>query len=241
MQQNGIPGLNLGANWTPLTRNVLLTLFGVYVAQQLSGGRADALFAWQPFGDGFQPWQIVTSFVLGGDPVYTVLDWLVLYFVLAPVDGMLGRRGLVQSVAVTWATGVVITSVLLALGLVGGVHAGIGPLLAALVAIFGFMMPNAQFLLFFIIPVRAIWLAWGTGLMSFLFLLWGKDIGSSLTFFGWVGATAWMAVRGGALRRFQLRWKKSRIERKLARFEVIEGGRTGPRTKRTRDPNDWVN
>ncbi len=239
---NGLPGLDLGSNWTPLTRNVIVTLFAIYVAQLLSGGVIEGLFAWQPFGAGFKPWQVATSFLLGGPtPLAAVLDWLVLFFLLAPVDGLLGRRALVQALGVSWVVTVVASAVLLATGLVGpSVFLGLGPFLTALVALFGFMVPNAQFLLFFVVPVRAIWLAWGSGLLAFLYLLYSRDLGSSLLFFAWGGASAWLAIRNGALRRTQLKWKKRQIERKLSRFEVIEGGRNERRPKRSSDPNDWV-
>lgn len=238
----GLPGLDLGSNWTPLTRNVIVALFAIYVAQLLSNGVLVQLFAWQPFGQGFQPWQVATAFLLGGPtPFSAVLDWLVLFFLLAPVDGLLGRRGLVQALGTAWVVSVVVSAALLAGGLVSPVvFLGIGPLLTALVALFGFSVPHAQFLLFFIIPVRAIWFAWGSGLLSFLNLLYARDLGSSLLFFAWAAASVWLAVRNGALRRYQLRWKKRSIERKLSRFEVIEGGRTESRPKRGRDPGDWV-
>lgn len=239
---NGLPGLDLGSNWTPLTRNVIVTLFAIYVLQLLSGGVVESLFAWQPFGAGFQAWQVATSFVLGGPtPFSAVLDWLILFFLLAPVDGLLGRRGLVQALGVTWVTTVVISAGLLAAGLISpSVFLGIGPLLTGLVALFGFMLPHAQFLLFFVIPVKAIWFAWGSGLLAFLNLLYARDLGASLLFFAWAGAAAWLAIRNGALRRTQLKWKKRQIERKLSRFEVIEGGRQESRKKRSSDPNDWV-
>jgi hypothetical protein len=257
MLQNGIPGSpNFGANWTPLTRNVIVTLFVLYVAQLLSGGLAVDLFAWHGFGSQFRPWQIVTSFLLGsGGPFWVVIGWLGLYFLLAPVDQFLGRRGFLQALGTSWVTAVAVTAVLLATGLVsaGAPFMGYGPLITALTALFGFSMPNAQFLFMYVIPVRAVWLAWGTGLLSFLYLLASRDLSSSLAFFGWGGAWLWMTVGSGALRRLALRWKKSRIERKLSRFEVIEGGRTEPGTKprsqpaasspskRGRDPGDWVN
>ncbi|MES2639334.1 MAG: hypothetical protein V4850_07610 [Myxococcota bacterium] len=238
---NGLPGLDLGSNWTPLTRNVIVTLFAIYVIQLLSGGVVETLFAWQPFGGGFRPWQVVTSFLLGPSPFSAVLSWLVLFFVLAPVDNLLGRRGMLQALGVSWAVGVVVSSLLLAAGFVNAPFLGLGPVVAVFITLFGFMMPNAQFLLMFIIPVRAIWLAWGTGLMSFLFLLYSRDLSSSLQFFAWTGAAIFMAVRGGGMRRASLRWKKRQVERKLARFEVIEGGRTAEkRPKGGGGPGDWI-
>ena len=99
---NGLPMPDLGANWTPLARNVIVGLFVIYVAQLLSGGLAETWFGWQPFADGFRPWQVLTHVFLGSSPWYTVLDWVVLFFVLAPLDGMLGRRALVQMLGATW-------------------------------------------------------------------------------------------------------------------------------------------
>ncbi len=243
---NGLPGLDLGSNWTPLTRNVIVTLFAIYVVQLLSGGVIQDWFAWQPFGAGFRPWQVATAFLLGGpSPLSAVLDWLVLFFVLAPIDHLLGRRAMLQGLGAAWVVTVVVSSVLLALGAITitAPFMGLGPALAALITVFGFLMPNAQFLLFFVVPVRAVWLAWGTGLLSFLYLLYSRDLGSSLLFFAWGGASLWMALRGGGMRRLSLRWKKRQVERKLAHFEVIEGGRTTGTerpSKRGRDPGDWV-
>ncbi|MFN7143909.1 MAG: hypothetical protein ACK4YP_09050 [Myxococcota bacterium] len=242
---NGLPHLDPGSNWSPLTRNVIVTLFAIYVVQLLSGGAMVDLFAWQPFGAGFKAWQVATAFLLGGpNPITAVLLWLGLFFFLAPVDNMLGRRALFQALGVSWVVAVVVSAALLATGAIGmaGPYLGLGPFLTALVALFGFLLPNAQILLFFVIPVRAIWLAWISGLLSFLFLLYARDLGSSLVFFAWGGAAAWFGLRNGAMRRMQLKWKKHQIERKLARFEVIEGGRTSSgRTKqRSSDPNDWV-
>lgn len=239
---NGLPGLDLGSNWTPLTRNVIVALFAIYVVQLLTSPMLVDLFAWQPFGQGFQAWQVATAFLLGGPtPISAILSWMVLFFLLAPMDAILGRRGLVQALGVTWAGSVVVSAALLAAGILNpSIFLGIGPLLTALVALFGFTQPQARILLFFIIPVRAIWFAWGSGLLTFLSLLYAQDLGASLYFFAWASAAAWLSIRNGALRRTHLRWKKRSIERKLSRFEVIEGGRTGPRKKRSSDPNDWV-
>lgn len=240
---NGLPMPDLGANWTPLTRNVLIGLFLAYVAQLLSHGVAEQLLGWQPFAEGFRPWQVLTHIALGSSvaPWYTVLDWVVIFFVLAPLDGMLGRRGLVGMLAATWAVGTILAAVGMALNVTSGAYWGLSPLLASMVSVFGFMLPNTVFRLFFVLPVRAIWISWGTGLLSFLFLLAWRDTGSALTFFGWVGSTAWFALwRTGGFRRWQLLWKKRQVEKKLARFEVIDGGRTDRRPPRSRDPNDWV-
>jgi membrane associated rhomboid family serine protease len=238
---NGLPTVDFGSNWTRLTRNVIVTLFVIYVVQLVTRGGVDALFAWQPFGQGFQPWQVATSFLLNGTPISALFSWLALYFFLAPVDSALGRRGLVQSMGITWALSVVIAAALAAAGIINqGVFLGPAPILTALVALFGFTHPGAQILLFFIIPVRAVWLAWGSGLLAFLFFLYFLDIYSTLSFAAWGVSAGWLAVRNGALRHWQLRMKRRQIERKLSKFEVIEGGRTERRPRRGQEPSDWI-
>lgn len=242
MQPSGIPGLNLGDNWTPLTRNVLVGLFAIYVVQLLVGDAVLAWLAWQPFGAGFAPWQVFTAFLLSGPtPITALLDWLILFFLLAPLDAMLGRRTFVQAILTCWGVSVAVSLVAMAAGLIAhpGVYLGISPLLAALVALFGFMNPGATFLLMFVVPVRAGLLAWGTGLLTFLFLLYSRDLGASLAFFAWGGAWSFMAFRGGGMRRMLLKWKRHRIEKKLQKFQVIEGGRKTERAKKS-GTDDWV-
>lgn len=242
MQPSG-SGLHLGDNWTPLARNVLVTLFAIYVVQLLVGDPMIALFAWHPFGAGFRPWQIVTAFLLGGpDPLSAVLNWLVLFFLLAPLDRLLGRKGLIRGIGVSWAVAVAVAMVLVATGIVRqeGAFYGGSALLAALLALFGFLMPGATFLLMFIVPVKAGLIAWGTGLLSFLYLLYTRDLGAALAFFSWGGAWLFLNARGGGgVRRLMLRWKRHRIEKRLQKFEVIEGGKGREPTRRS-GTDDWV-
>ena len=248
---NGLPGIELGSNWTPLTRNVIVTLFAIYVVQLLAGGEGgpvQQLFAWYDFGAGFHPWQVATAFLLSGpSPLSAVFEWLAIFFFLAPVAGMLGNRRLAQALGVSWLVSVVVAATLVATGVVTAAYPfmGVGPLVAALVGLFGFLMPNAVIRIYFVLPIKAVWIAWGTGLIAFLFFLYARDLGTSLTFFAWGGAAAWLAVQNGALRRLSLRWKKRQIERRLSRFEVIEGGRTerrppAPGGKRESSRDDWV-
>ena len=242
MQSTGVPGLNLGPNWTPLTRTVLVGFFAIYVVQLLLRGTLEAWLAWQPIGEGFAPWQPFTSFLLQGPtPITALIDWIVLYFLLAPLEGILGRKGFLQAIGLCWAVAVAATLALLATGLVQqvGMVLGISPLISALFALFGFLMPNAVIMLMFVLPIRAIWIAWGTGLLTFLFLLYSHELSSALAFFAWGGAWLWIAMRGGGYRRLMLRWKKSRIERQLSRFEVIEGGR-GDGVKKKSGTDDWI-
>jgi hypothetical protein len=244
MQSSGMPGLNLGDNWTPLVRAVVGTLFAIYVAQLLSDGRVTALLAWQGLDAGFAPWQPLTSFLLSGpDPLGAFFQWLGVFFLLGPLERMLDRRSLFGALATSLAVSVPLALLGQWAGWLGvpGAVLGVEPLLVALVALFGFLMPNAQFLFMFVIPMRASWLAWGTGLLSFLYLLYARDVGSALSCFSWAGVYVWAGLRNGAFRRAQLQWKRARIDRELRKFEVIEGGRTdGGRRGGPSGGKDWI-
>ena len=228
--------VNLAANWTPLARAILISLIVVYVAQILSGGLMIQYLAWHPFGAGFFPWQVASSFLLSGpDPTSALFQWLGLFFFIAPVESALGRRGFAPAMGVVWVVAVVPTLILAALSLPQMTLLGAVPMISALVALFGFLNPHAQILLFFILPIRASWLAWGTGLVTFLYLLYAPSTSTAVAFFAWVGAWGFVTLSGGGVRRIQLRWKRRKIERRMSRLTVIEGGRAGPKG------NEWVN
>lgn len=210
-------------------------LFAIYVVQLLLRGTLEPWLAWQPLGAGFFPWQVFSAFLLNGEPLNTVFDWMVLFFTIPTLERELGRRRLGNAMMTAWAFAVVAGLVLSAVGAVSGIFVGLNPLAWALVALFGFLHPDARIMLFFVIPIRAGVLAWGTGLLTFLYMLYARDLGSTLGFFAWVGVYFWMRWGDGLFRRLSLRFKRQRAARTVGRLEVFEGGRG-----RSRD-NDWVN
>jgi len=222
--------------WTPLVRNLIVVLVAIYFAELATGPLLLTLFAWQDIGNGFRPWQIVTSFFLSGpDPTSAFFTWLGLFFFTATVHRELGPRTFWQAMGVIWAASSVLTVGAQALGLVNGMQIGMGPFITAMVAFFGFRNPTADVLVYFF-PVKAIWLARGTGFISLLWLAYAPSPATLLVMLFWVGAWAWTTLGNGTIRRARLEWKRRDIERKMARFQVIEGGRdSGPKK------DDWVN
>jgi membrane associated rhomboid family serine protease len=233
--------MNLGDNWTPLTRNLIVGLFVLYVGQLLAGDAVTAALAWQPFGAGFLPWQPLTNVLLAGDPTSACLGWLGLFFLVAPVERALGTSGLARAVLASWVGAVALGLAVASLGRPDGAVLGLAPILTALVSLFGWSHPGANILLFFVIPIRAELIAWGTGALSFLWLLvaltrgGASPTGSALALGAWVGALAWSRLGSGEVRRLQLAWKRRNVERQLRKFEVIEGGRAAPPRSRKHD------
>ena len=221
-----------GLQFTPLSKLLLSILIGLYITQQVLeswlGFPMLATFGWLPFGQGFQPWQPFTAFFLNGAVGRAFFDWLFLFFILPAVEPMFTRERLSRFAFFTYLGSIVVGFLLLAIGAVrlNGVWFGIEPFLAALLVIFGLSRPNATILLMFIIPIKAAWVAWGSGLLCLLNLLSDRDLNSAMWLAGWVSGYLWL--KGGVgqgLKRPFLRWKQTKIKKKLSTFDVIDGGK----------------
>lgn len=221
--------------FTPLLRALLGGLFLIYVVQLVLQGTLEPWLVWQPFGAGFQPWQVFSAFLLNGEPLGAVFDWLTLYFTVPALEQRLGPRRLGNAALTVWAFAVVAGLLGSATGLVQGAFLGSTPLAIAALALFGFQYAEAQIRLFMLIPIRAIVLAWASGLISFLYMLYGKDLGSTLVFFAWVGTYYWSFWGDGLIRRVRLRFQQQRAARRVAGLRVFEGGRGRSGS------GDWVN
>lgn len=217
-----------------LLKIVLGASVGLYVLQLvLSSWVGLPVFeqlAWWPFDSGaFRPWQPLTAFLLNGpDPLGAFFTWLAFYFFLPPVEQSLGARGLGRAAALTVLVSIGLGLLLQLVGAIVGERpfSGPGPLLTALTVLFGFTRPNASILLFFVLPVRALWIAWGSGLLALLYFLSTRSLDSALWLSGWIGA--WIWLRGDpfqGLRKRWLRFRYDRLNRRLRKLEVIEGGR----------------
>lgn len=233
-----LPGLD------PWVRNLLVGLLGVYLVQlTLEGFGVPTLSgALWPFGAGFAPWQLVTHVLVESptQPMSVVVGLVVLYFVLPTVDGVLGRRALVEGLLATFATATVLTLACFGLEAAGvappftsAVHGWTG-LDVALFCWFGLAMPSATVRLNFVVPVPAVWFVWGSLGVAVLFVYAALATGAPVfpplhTLFLWVGAYGWWQLRGPGSRRRRLKAKARAIEAELNRprgFRVIDGGRS---------------
>ena len=236
--------MSFGSGMTPLTKQVLIFLVALYVTQLVAeswiGLPVTVWLGWSPFGGGlFQPWQPLTHWLVGAsDPLRPLFSWIAIYFFLPPAERTLGRAGLRRL-----AVGVIVACAVIglafdALGITHsvGIYLGIEPLVAALLVVFGLAHPGASILLFFVLPIKAIWIAWGTGLISLMYFLAsireGGSLPAALALTAWATAYAWVQLHDrGGLRKLLLRKKQRNLQRRLRRFEVHEGGgeRSTPR------------
>lgn len=227
-------------NWSSTTRNLIIGLFVIYVGQLLSRGVMQTWLGWQPLDSGgFKPWQPITAFALSGPtPFSAVISWVVMYFLLDTLMGIMGRKRFAYSMLTSWALGVVAAFVGIALGAEDSGYLGQSVLLSAMFALFGFLRPDATVLLMFIVPIKAQWIAWGTGLLSFLTLLFSPSTYTIMAFFCWAGAWIYLNFLFGGFGFLRKRFSAFTKAKSAKRFDVIEGGRKAPPRV---DKDDWLN
>ncbi len=214
----------LQQNLTPLSRNLLIGSFLIYMAQLATGGLLEHYLGWQSFGSGFQPWQLVTAFLLTGpDPRTAFFGWLAIFFFVATVDRALGRRKLAFAMLAVWVGTVASTLVLTASGLLPfAPYVGYEPFMLALVTLFGFYMGSSQIRLWFVLPVPAVAFAWGSGLYALLWLVYAPSNFTWMDVAAWISVTIYQFVDQGGFRRMKVQRQRAKVER---RFAVHEGGR----------------
>lgn len=230
---------------SPLAKRVLIALVSMYVAQLLAmqwlGLPLMELGAWWPFASGgFHIWQPLTApFLQGPDPFGALLGWVMVFFFFSPAEQTVGRNGLLQAAGAAYAATLVLGFLGLwsgAVSVAGIPYFGLEPFLTMLVVLFGLTRPNAQILLFFVLPIRASWVAWGSGLLALLYFLFSRDLDSLSVLTGWIGGYLWLQARakGGVKQALQSlkpkpdpRSKHAETQERLRKFTVYEGGGDG--------------
>jgi len=230
MQQQGMGGGGLGIEVTPLARRILVILVGCYIGQLVLGRVVPVeqwFFLWSFDSPNWRPWQLVTHPVFNGTPRQAFIDWLVLFFFLGSVERLMGRARFLRGMAVAFSFAVLVTTLLDIAGVLGsgGMHFGLAPFWMALFLFFGLSMPDARILLMFVLPIKAGWVAWGSGLLGLLYFLYAPGLTTSMALFGWVGAYAWLRGFKELRTHYKARKAARDIQRDLVHLEVLKGGR----------------
>lgn len=237
--QRTVPSLpNLG-RWH---RWLLAGLFALYVAELIAWNTSLPLdrLIWWPFGQGFALWQPLTHYLIQGRSVLNVMVGLfVLYFMLPAVESALGTRRLGQCLASGALGGLAMGAALAAIGVAIGPSLGWTALASGLIIAFGLARPDAQIMLFFVVPVSGTVIVWGSLVVELLFLLANRSIGSAEAIGVWLGIFAWWNLTGPNARKRRLLQRGKKIEKELQRFQVIDGGRSGQQGPQRND--DWIN
>jgi len=150
-------------------------------------------------------------------------------FFMPPAEQTYKKRGLLRIFTLSAGLSIAFGALCMVTGIVNtGVVYGLEAFIGALLAVFCFTRPNATILLFFILPIKAEWIGWFSGLISFLFLIAGRDLGSAIHLAGWTAGLVFLAMkRKGPLKEV---YKKTLGRRRAAKkpfdFKVFEGGKS---------------
>ncbi len=220
-----------GNGLTPLGKKLLMVYGGVYLLELLfehwlGFSIFNSLRLHSPLGEGFRPWQPLTApFVHDPfSPLGFLINCVVLYFFIAPVQRAMGERGLMTLLLFSTLGAEIGGS------LFGGIagftepYYGMMPALLTLITVFGLLNPEATVLFMFIIPVRAKYIAYGTVLVTLLTFL-AKANPHGACHLGGI-LLGYLYFRGlldpG---RVHLWYLERRLKKKKAAFRVIDGGR----------------
>lgn len=208
-------------------------LAGAEWALRASGAFPVGALMWLPWGEGFQPWQPLTCYLVqGSDLLGLLISLLVLRFMLPTLQQLLPRRQLLQALGAAIGGGTALALVVTLAGVGTGAVAGWGTLMFPAIALFGLVVPEGEVKLYFMLPVRARTLVWASlaiALITGVFSVVGRS--SSLMAAHELGM--WLGVYGWhTWRRRQLRPKAPppRPPRQVRNFHVIDGGRSDDRT-----------
>lgn len=227
---------SFGTGMTALGKKLLIIYSVIYILELLLEHwlHIPAVYFLQlwPFSsEGFQVWQIFTSPFIHNplNPIGFLINCLIFYFFAGSVERSLGSSRFLILFYLS-ALGAAVSG--LAFSNVSGFNtpfSGMMPSLLALVVIFGFLNPEAAILLFFIIPLKAKYISYGTILITILTFLakvnphGAYDIGGIL--FGYIYFRGPRNVFDPDL--IYLKYSQWQFERKKRSFRVIDGGNKG--------------
>ena len=228
----GFGGFN--TRLTPLAKNTLIGLVAIYVVQiilihWLHLPIQRWLYLWPVHSGSWMPWQPITSQVLNYDSfsLGVLFDWLMVYFFAGQVERMFTTKKYIKAMAFALGVAAVVTGLLDLAGALANPTTFVGQraFTIALIAFFGLSIPHAKIMLFPIpIEIKAAWVAWGSGFLALIYFIIGRDLGSSMGLFGWVGAWAWLNG-GDTLSKLKNRKKSNDRDKEMSRFTVYQGGR----------------
>lgn len=223
-----------GIDITELTKRALIALIALYIVElvlvfwfKIDVGRWIFM---NRVGGSWMPWQLLTAQLFNHlSPMGAIFDWIILVFFLGPVERLMGRKKLLQSLGIVALGAGFVTTGLDVLGAVNvdAPFVGLNPVITALVVFFGLSLPNATIRLFFVLPIKAAWFAWGSGLVALLYFLAVRDLGSAMALSGWIMAFGVMKFGPDEWKTMWLRYKARNIEKELAKFEILDGGKGG--------------
>jgi len=142
----------------PATQALLLANVAIFFLGQLLGPGLLSTFALWPLGAEFRPWQIVTYAFLHANFNHLFFNMLGLWMFGTELEHVWGQRRFVTFYFAS-VLAAALTQIAVNVVMGGGPTVGASGGLFGLLLAFAMLFPNRTILLFFVIPMKAKWLA----------------------------------------------------------------------------------
>lgn len=221
-----------GATLTPVGKIMLMIYASIYVLELICehwlGLPIYGLMALSPLSTGtFHIWQVGTHALVHdpGAPISFLINCLVFYFFSGTIESALGTRKFLTLYASAAIGGAIIGLLFSNMTSFSTPYAGMMPSLLALIVTFGLLQPEAIILLFFVLPVKAKFISYGTVIVTALTFLAKANVHGAYHLGGILFGYLYFRPPIQLLNPNWWRWKyfQHHQKKKKSNFTVIDG------------------
>lgn len=232
-----------GAPLTKVGKAMLIGYAVIYVVELLcEHWLAVPVYSWLALNPltspGFGIWQVITHPLLHAPdaPIGFLINCLVFYFFAGTIEYSLGTRKFITLYILAAIGGVAAGLPFSALPSFSFLFSGMMPSLLALIVVFGLMQPEASILLFFVLPIKAKYISYGTVIITLLTFLAKANVHGAYHLGGMLFGYLYFRPPTQLLNVNWWRWKYFELsqKRRRSRFTIIDG----ERSKRNNNDND---
>lgn len=224
--------LGFGAPLTKVGKAMLIGYAAIYVVELLcEHWLAVPVYGWLALNPltspGFGIWQVITHPLLHSPnaPIPFLLSCLVFYFFAGTIEYSLGTRRFITLYVLAAVGSVVVGLPFSALPSFSFLFSGMVPSLLAMIVVFGLLQPEATILLFFVLPVKAKYISYGTVIVTVLTFLAKANVHGAYHLGGMLLGYLYFRPPTQLLKADWWRWKYFQLSQKKRRnrFTVIDG------------------
>lgn len=177
--------------------------------------------------NNFHIWQLVTHVVVHNPsaPISFLINCLVFYFFAGTIESALGTRRFLRLYIAAAIGGAVIGLLFSNMTSFNQPYAGMMPSLLALIVTFGLLQPEATILLFFVLPVKAKFISYGTVVVTALTFLAKANAHGAYHLGGILFGYLYFSPPSQLFNLNWWRWKlfQQQQKKRKSKFTVIDG------------------
>lgn len=233
MQCHNSYSYGFGRGLTPLIKKLLIIYGAIYVSelifeQWIGVGIVQYLMIHPFYSDNFHFWQTLTHpFVHSPyNPIGFLIDCLMLYFFASSIESDFGSARFLFFFYFAALGGMICGQLMSGVSGFDAPYLGMMPSILASIVVFGFIHRESTILLFFVLPIKAVYISYGTILVTALLFLAKLDPSGAYHLGGILFGYIYYRKPGlfpdqNLLYLKYLQWQYDR--KKKSRFKVFDG------------------